>query len=88
MLYGTVFIEPSAYTNSWTYRFNTIDGERGGVKDGNSNQPSSIGFYHYPRKMGKKNAFEKLKQHLIKKHVEEIARLYLSLEQLYQLEYI
>lgn len=79
MKYSTVEIKPSRITNDkWEVSFTDLDGER---KD-EGHRPHWLGFYHYPRCLGKKKAFEELKELLIAKHVNEIATLSKSLERL------
>lgn len=48
--------------------------------------PHSLGFFYFPRRMGINKAFFILKNHLIKKHTEEIKRLQKSLSKLKKLK--
>lgn len=83
MKYSTVEIRPSRCTKAkWEVSFYDLDGER---KD-EGHRPHWLGFYHYPRHLGKKKAFEELKELLIAKHVNEIETLSRSLERLKALQ--
>lgn len=79
MKFSTVEIRPGGIKrDKWEVRFTDLDGDR--VDEGRG--PHSVGFYHYPRRMGKAKAFEALRAHLVAKHEEEIAALTKSLDQL------
>lgn len=79
MKFSTVEIRPSiAEREDWDVRFSDLDGDR--VNEGIG--PQSMGFYHYPRRMGRAKAFEKLRAHLVAKHEEAISSLTKSLEKL------
>lgn len=58
--------------------FRDIDGDRVNENLG----PNSLGFYHYPRNMGKDKAFEALRAHLVAKHAEHIAKIENSIDKL------
>ena len=85
MKVSTVYIRPIGIKKDkkWDVDFVDLPGDRKNKDTG----PSSMGFYHYPRRMGKKKAFEALKNHLIKCHEEEISLLTKSLCALKLLEY-
>ena len=79
MKFSTVEIRPSNLTDpEWEVRFVDLPHER--VNEGIG--PSGLGFYHYPRKMGKKKAFEILKKHLVEEHEKRIVSLAKSLAKL------
>ncbi len=83
MKYSTVEIKPQGYKrDTWEISFYDLDGDR--IKE--SHGPHSLGFYHYPRKLGKEKAFNELKSFLISKHSAEIERLAKSLKKLKELE--
>lgn len=83
MKYSTVEIKPSRVKRgSWQVMFSDLDGDR--VKEAHA--PHGLGFYHYPRRMGKEKAFEILRSHLVKKHEEEICKLVNSLASLCNLQ--
>ena len=80
MFYSTVEILPR--DNEWCVYFSDLYGDRKDEDFG----PHALGFYHYPRKMGKKKAFEALKKLLIQNHIKRIKDYTESLEKLYKLE--
>jgi hypothetical protein len=83
MKFSTVQIRPSGHKRDrWEVSFSDLPFDRVDEKQG----PHSLGFYHYPRKMGKEKAFEAMKAHIVKKHEEEIAALTKSLAQLMALK--
>ena len=83
MKYSTVEIKPRACKpGEWWVTFSDLPYDR---VEGDGSL-SSIGFFHYPRRIGKKAAFEKLKAHLISKHQEEVNRLLRSIESLRRVE--
>lgn len=45
------------------------------VKTRTHTQPNALGFYHYPRHIGKQAAFEKLRQRMIRDHEKQIVFL-------------
>jgi hypothetical protein len=76
MRFSTVEIRPSGNKrDEWEVSFSDIEGDR--VNEGHG--PHSLGFYHYPRYIGKERAFEALREHLVSKHEEKIAALTKSL---------
>lgn len=83
MRYSTVSIKPKAFEpGEWWVTFEDLpyDRESGG------GALSGLGFFHYPRKIGKRAAFEKLKSHMLEKHQEEINRLVRSMESIRRVE--
>jgi len=84
MKFSTVYIRPVGIKKNrkWEVVFVDLPGDRKNKGTG----PSSMGFYHYPRRIGKKKAFEALKNHLIKCHEEEISLLTKSLSDLKSLD--
>jgi hypothetical protein len=81
MKFSTVYIRPVGIKKKdrkWEVVFADLPFDR--KNDGAG--PNGMGFYHYPRRMGKKKAFEALKDHLIKCHEEEISLLTKSLSAL------
>lgn len=72
MKFSTVEIRPSRLrSGEWIIDFTYIHGDR--VGDGSG--PYNLGFYHYPRRMGRKKAFEALRAHMVAKCEEEIEEL-------------
>ena len=83
MKFSTVQIRPGGIDrDEWEVAFSDLPYDR--VNEGHG--PNSTGFYHYPRKLGKQAAFNTLKEHLVRKHEEEIAAMSKSLEKLRALE--
>lgn len=83
MLYSTVEIKPKAFREpGWIVSFYDLEHDR---EDENT-QPNALGFYHYPRHIGKQAAFEKLRQYMIRSHEERIALLTESVNSLKALE--
>jgi hypothetical protein len=79
MRFSTIQIRPSGHKrDKWEVSFDDLPGDR--VNEGHG--PHALGFYHYPRRMGKEKAFEAMKAHLVAKHEEEIAALTKSLAKL------
>lgn len=79
MKFSTVEIIPSGHKrDKWEVRFTDLTGDRVNERHG----PNGLGFYHYPRRIGKAKAFEMLRGHLIAKHEEKIAELTKSLGKL------
>ena len=79
MKFSTVEIRPGgSKRDKWEVRFADLPHDR--VNEGHG--PHGLGFYHYPRRMGKEKAFEALRAHLVAKHEEEIAALTKSLGKL------
>lgn len=80
MLYSTVEIKPR--DNEWYVCFSDLEGQR----HDEGHRPHPLGFYHYPKRMGKKKAFEALKKQLISQHTKKISQFTESLEKLVALE--
>jgi hypothetical protein len=80
MKFSTVYIRPVGIKKNRKWEVVFVDLPFDRKNDGAG--PSSMGFYHYPRRMGKKKAFEILKVHLVKNHEEEISLLTKSLSAL------
>lgn len=79
MKFSTVEIRPSGCNrDEWDVSFSDLPGDR--YNDGQG--PNGLGFYHYPRRLGKKKAFDALKAHLVAKHEERISSLEKSLAKL------
>jgi len=84
MKYSTVEIRPSRIKkNAWEVNFSDLDGDR--VNEGH--YPHGLGFYHYPRRIGKEKAFDTLRVFLMQKHEEEINNLTKSLAKLGALKF-
>ena len=83
MKYSTVDIRPNYSGTEWTVTFKDLPYDR--VKT--DAQPHSAGFYHYPTRMGKRKAFDALKEKLMLEHRTRIKDLQRSLEQLEALEF-
>lgn len=69
--------------HTWSVSIYSIDGER---EEGN-NTPHPMGYYYFPETETNKQAFEKLKQVMIKSHQERIECLQKSICQLEKLSY-
>lgn len=82
MKFSTVEIRPRTTTGEWKVMFSDLEGDRHNEDFG----PHGLGFYHYPRRMGKKKAFETLRNHLISEHAKEIEALTKSMDKLKKLE--
>ena len=82
MLYSTVSICPSPDSKSWYVVFSDLEGER----EESEGTVSALGFYHYPRTVGKKEAFQILKDKMMQRHMERIQELQQSLAELERLE--
>jgi hypothetical protein len=84
MKYSTVQISPdSANSGVWRVTFADLPHER----EAGEGCPNSLGFFHYPRKLGKKAAFDKLKTTMISRHKEEIGRLTRSMKSLQKVQF-
>ena len=83
MKFSTVKLDPNPNEHTWDIRFSDLPYDRQAVKNPT---PHSLGFFHYPTKWGKQKGFDKLKQHMIQIHKEEIAKLQESLAALETLE--
>jgi hypothetical protein len=82
MKFSTVEIRPRTTTDEWQVLFSDLEGDRHNEDFG----PNGLGFYHYPRRMGRKKAFEALRNHIISKHEKEIEALTQSIGKLKKLE--
>lgn len=82
MRYATLEIRPKIDGRGWDIRAYDIPYDRE-TSDGSL---SALGFFHYPRKIGREMAFERLKSHMLARHAAEIAKLAGSMESLSQLE--
>jgi hypothetical protein len=83
MYFDTIEIRPKAFgKKGWEVRHSQLRFDR----QPGPGSMSDLGFYHYPRRKGKKKAFEELKAHMIKRHEDEIFNLLRSLDELKKLE--
>ena len=83
MKFSTVEIRPcGTKRDKWEAIFVDLDGDRVNERRG----PHGMGFYHYPRRMGKEKAFEELRAYMVAKHEEEISVLTKSLAKLKHLK--
>jgi hypothetical protein len=81
--FSTVEIKPDLLDpDKWSVSFSDLDGDR----HNEGIPPSSLGFWHYPRKLGREKAFNTLKTHMIERHVKEIEMLSKSLSKLVDLK--
>lgn len=80
MYYDTVEIVP--LKDVWEIRFSALPKNRESIKS----VPHAFGFFHYPRKWGKKRGFQVLKDDMIKRRKEIIAELSREIESLSMLE--
>lgn len=79
MEFSTVQIRPDVTDhNNWAVDFWDLFGDR--VNEGQG--PTRLGFYYYPRKLGKVKAFNTLRAFLVATHEEEIVALTKSLDKL------
>lgn len=83
MKYDLVEIKTTFKTREWCYSFRRDDTDR--VKG--KATPHALGFFHYPRCLGRRKAFKKLKKYMIDRHKKEIKLLQRSLTALKKLEY-
>jgi hypothetical protein len=77
MNYDTVEINPAG-GGQWRVTFSSLPGDREEV----DHKPSALGFFHYPREWGRAKGLRVLREHMIKRHVDEIEALQKSLEAL------
>lgn len=77
MYYNCIEIRPDYHQNRWIVQHQSLNGDRTG-----KTVPNGLGFYHYPRKMGKRKAFERLKKVMIDHHKKAIIDLQKSLQAL------
>lgn len=83
MRYSTVTFKPKAFEpEEWWVTFEDLPYDR----EPSEGSLSGLGFFHYPRTLGRKAAFEKLKAYMIEKHQEEIDRLLKSMESIRRIE--
>lgn len=82
MKYKTIEIKPSYTTREWQVFFREDDIDRRGGKT----YPHPIGFYHFPETISLNKAFLKLKECMVKRHKDEIAKLEKSLKELEKVE--
>ena len=80
MYYDTIEIRFNPLKRKWQVSHSQLHGDRQPCK---KYLPSNAGFFHYPRKWPVRKAFDILKDHMIKQHEKEIARLEDSLYELY-----
>lgn len=84
MKYSTVIIRPKAFNEpGWDVYFEDLIGDR---KD-EATRPNALGFYHYPTYLGRKAAFEALRDCMCRRHEQDIKALTLSLRSLKDLTY-
>jgi hypothetical protein len=78
MYYDTVEIKP--VNGKWVFKHYKMNLDRQSSKGYTPN--SDLGFFHYPRKWGDQKGFRLLKEAIIKRHEDEIAKLTKSLSEL------
>ena len=79
MKYSTVYIRPASRSrDKWKTTFKEVDHDRVEFYG----RPSPTGFYHYPKRMPKQDAFEALRNCMVEKHETAIAKLTKSLKKL------
>jgi hypothetical protein len=83
MKYDIVHIKPALGGKGWETYIQIDDQDR----ESGKTSPNGLGFYYFPRKMGKRKGFQKLKNYLIKRHKNEIKQLQKSLVELKNLKY-
>jgi hypothetical protein len=83
MYYNLIQIRPNIFKGSeWDIKNEKIPHDREPTKP----NPIGIGYYYYPRRMGKKRAFERLRRHLIKTREKDIKMRLKDIEELKQLK--
>jgi hypothetical protein len=80
MKFSTVEIRP--YDGQWEATFYDLPHDR--VEE--ISVAHALGFYHYPRKLGKAAAFEELRSVMLEAHEREIERLQKSAASLRELQ--
>jgi hypothetical protein len=76
-------VEILVVKDNWETRVTKIDGDR--VM--RQTEPSGMGWYYYPSDMSDREAFEKLKAHMLMEHNDRIGRLQMSADKLCTLYY-
>ena len=83
MKYNTVEIRPNIGRTNWEYYFRTNPGERVAKRE----SLNEMGFFHFEETRDKEEAFNMLKNVMIRRHEEEIFKLQKSLDKLKKLKY-
>ncbi len=78
MLYDTVEIRLTS-NGEWEVLYRELPYDR---KEGEQQLNGVFGFYHYPRKWGKKKAFEALRNQMINERLKAIAELQSQIDKL------
>ena len=83
MKFGTVEIRERATKRGvFVVSFSDLDGDRHNENFG----PNGLGFYHYPKRKGKAQAFEELRAHMVRCHEDVIQKLVQRVKKLNALE--
>lgn len=83
MKYNTVEIRPNVKRTNWEYSFRTNPGER----VPNRESLNDMGFFHFEETRDREEAFNMLKNSMIRRHEEEIFKLQKSLDKLKKLKF-
>lgn len=78
MRYNTIEIKPS-FDGGWQVFHRELPYDR---KEGEQQLNAVFGFFHYPRKWGKKKAFEALRNQMINERLKAIAELQSQIDKL------
>jgi hypothetical protein len=81
-MFSTVEIVFDVDTNNFKCYFYDLDGDR----NGKDSTPDPLGFYHYPRRIGKEKAFTMLRDLMIKRRKNIINTMLKAIESLENLE--
>jgi hypothetical protein len=80
MKYNVITIDPR--NNKWVTSYNKVSFDRIKKKQ----KPNPLGFYYFPEEMPVEQAFQELKNVMIKDHKKRIDKLTKSLDELEKLE--
>lgn len=78
MLYDTIEIKPTL-NGEWEVLHRALPHDR---KKGEQQLNATLGFFHYPRKMGKEKAFRMLRDRMIEERFNVIIDLILQINKL------
>jgi hypothetical protein len=84
MHYNLIEIRPNIFKDG---EWNISNQELPHDREPASHDPKGCGFYYYPRRMGKKRAFERLKKHLIRIREDDIKPRLKEIKELKDLKY-
>ena len=81
-MYSTIEIKPKGFKDGWNICNYDIPDDR----EDNQSSLSALGFYHYDRELGAKEAFERLRNYMCNYHLSEINQHKETLRSLAELE--